>query len=267
MFKCLAGYFKPYWRNGILIAAGLLMEMGFNSLVPFSFKFIVDDGLGGNYHALLINIVTGLAIGAVVVSAAGLGRDYLYAKLATSVLGDIRYRMFHHLQRLSMDFYARAKTGDILSRFSGDLSAVEAAMANALPWGVLPALDVAANTVLLFVLDWRLALVAMLVWPLALFGPRFFAPRAVKASYARKQDEGRTMTAVQENIASQQVVKALGLLRSELPLHRLGLRGRGARYRAGRGDHQRLRQPRHAAARAVPLPVRRGEVPGLDRRG
>jgi ATP-binding cassette, subfamily B, bacterial len=216
LLRCLARYFRPYWRSGILIAAGLLMEMGFNSLVPFSFKFIVDDGLVGNDHTLLISIITGLAIGAVVVSGAGLGRDYLYAKVAASVLGDIRYRMFHHLQRLSMDFYARARTGDILSRFSGDLSTVETAMANALPWGVLPALDVVANTVLLFVLDWRLALVAMLVWPLALFGPRVFAPRAVEASYARKQDEGRTMTAVQENIASQQVVKALGLQKFSL---------------------------------------------------
>lgn len=211
LLRHLVRYLAPHWRVAILIGIGLLLEMGFNSLVPFSFKFIVDDGLVGQDHQLLVSIITGLAIGAVVVSVAGLGRDYLYAKVASAVLADMRYRMFAHLQRLSMDYYARSRAGDILSRFSGDLAAVETALANALPWGVLPALDVVANTALLFFLDWRLALVAMLVWPLCLFGPRVFAPRAVEASYLRKQDEGDTITAVQENIASQPIVKALNL--------------------------------------------------------
>jgi ATP-binding cassette subfamily B protein len=212
----LAAYYAPYWKSGILIAIGLLLEMSFNSMVPFSFKFIIDDGLVGKNDTLLITIIAALAIGAVVVSAVGLGRDYLYAKITASVLGDIRYRMFQHLQRLSMDYYARASAGDILARFSGDLASIETAMANALPWGVLPALDVVANSVLLFVLDWRLALVAMLVWPLCLFGPRLFASRAVQASYVRKQDEGRTVSIVQENIASQPVVKALSLQKVSL---------------------------------------------------
>ena len=209
----LFGFFTPYWRSGLFILAGLLLEMAFTSLVPYSFKFVVDDGLVGGDHTLLVRIIAGLAIGAVVVSAAGLGRDYLYARLVASVLGDIRYRMFNHLQRLSMEFYARARTGDIVSRFSGDLSSVETALTNALPWGVLPALQVIANTLLLFLLDWRLALVAMLVWPLVLFGPRVFAPLAVKASYVRRQDEGEAINAVQEAITSQPAVKALGLQR------------------------------------------------------
>jgi ATP-binding cassette subfamily B protein len=205
-----------YWPSGILIGLGLLLEMSFNSLVPFSFKYIVDDGLVGGKHELLIMIVTGLGIGAVLVSVAGLGRDYLYARVVAAVLGDIRYRMFDQLQRQSMDFYARARGGDILARFSGDLASIETALGNALAWGVLPALYVAANTVLLFVLDWRLAFVALLVWPLCLLGPGAFASRAVQATRLRKHDEGRTITTVQENIASQLVVKAFGLQRVSL---------------------------------------------------
>jgi ATP-binding cassette, subfamily B, bacterial len=211
LLRRLGSYGLQYWGSGLLIMVGLLIEMSFNALVPFSFKFIVDQGLVGGDRNLLIEIVIGLAVGAVLVSVTGLARDYLYARVAARILANIRQRMFSHLQRLSMDFYGRARTGDILSRFSGDLAAVETSLANALPWGVLPALDVVATTVLLFVLDWRLALLAMLVWPMCLLGPRVFAPRAVAASYVRKRNEGETMAAVQDNLAGQPLVKALNL--------------------------------------------------------
>jgi ATP-binding cassette subfamily B protein len=194
-----------------MVTIGLLLEMCSNSLLPFSFKFIVDGGLLGQDRRLLGFIIASLTAGTIAVSLAGLGRDYVFARITASVLADIRHRMFRHLQRLSMDFYAHASTGDILSRFSGDLATIETALVNALPWGVLPLLNVIANTVLLFVLDWRLALVAMLVWPMCLLGPRTFTARAVNASYCRKQDEGHTITDVQEQIASQPIVKALNL--------------------------------------------------------
>jgi len=201
----------PYWPRVLVVAIGLLLEMGFAAALPFSFKFIVDDGLIGKDYDLLIAIVAGLAVGGILVSGIGLLRDLVFARLAAQVLGDLRAAMFAQLQRLSLDFYARSRAGDVLGRFSGDLGSVETALANAIPWGVLPALEVAAGTALLFWLDWRLALLALMVWPLCLLGPRIFAPRAVAASFARKQDEGGALAVVQENVQSQAVVKALNL--------------------------------------------------------
>jgi ATP-binding cassette subfamily B protein len=104
--------------------------------------------------------------------------------------------LFSQLQRLSLAFFSRSRSGDVLGRFSTDLGAVEIALTNAIPWGVLPTLDVVANTALLLWLDWRLALVALLSWPVCLLGPRLFARRAVAASYARKHDEGAALAMV-----------------------------------------------------------------------
>ena len=64
---------------------------------------------------------------------------------------------------------------------------------------------------LLFVLSWQLALIAMLVWPLCLLGPRLIAPHAVAASYARKNQDGDVMAQLQENVVAQPLVKAFGL--------------------------------------------------------
>jgi ATP-binding cassette subfamily B protein len=79
------------------------------------------------------------------------------------------------------------------------------------PWGIVPLFDVIVSTILLFVLDWRLALAAMLIWPLCLVGPRILAPRASDASDRRKEDEADAVSTIQENIGAQAVVKAYGL--------------------------------------------------------
>ncbi|MCC7265532.1 MAG: ABC transporter ATP-binding protein [Candidatus Latescibacteria bacterium] len=207
---------RPYWRKCLFIGLGLVLEMAFGSLVPFSFKYIVDEALIGRNGQVLVKILAGLGVGAVVVSVGGLGRDYLYAQVCARVLRDLRERMFTHLQSLSLDYYGRTRVGDVLSRFSGDLGVVEQAMGAAIPWGLLPALDVLANTALLFAIDWRLALVAMLVWPLCLLGPRIFAPRAATASYARRQDEAGMTANLQEQLVSQPAIKAFSLERRSL---------------------------------------------------
>jgi ATP-binding cassette, subfamily B, bacterial len=202
---------RPYRGPSLLILIGLLLEMAFNSAVPFSLKFIVDKALLGGNQRLLLWILAGLGGGVVVVALAGLVRDRLYSRLVANVMTDVRVRIFDHLQRLSMDYYARTRIGDILSHFSGDLAVIETATTSAIPWAILPGLDVISSTTLLFVLDWRLALVAMLVWPLILIGPRIFAPHVVEESYRRKEEEAQMLGAVQENVNAQPIIKAFGL--------------------------------------------------------
>ena len=207
----LASLVKPHRRTAAVVFLGLLVEMTFNAAVPYSFKFIVDGAILDRDAQLLTAILVGLGIGVVVVSAVGLGRDYLYARMVAELLADLRQAMFAHMQKLSLGYYSRVQVGDLTARFSGDLATVEAAFTAAIPWGLLPALDVLAATILLFTLDWRLAMLAMLIWPLSLLGPRLFVRQATRTSLKRKQDEGQVLSQVQENIGGQPVVKALNL--------------------------------------------------------
>jgi ATP-binding cassette subfamily B protein len=215
LIRSLSPYFRPYWMEIAAIILGLMLEMAFNTAFPLSLKFLIDGALISRDHRIMIFILALLGGGVVVTSAAGLGRDYLYARVSSSALSNLRFAMFNHLRRLSMDFYARARVGGILSRFSGDLAVVESALAMALPWGALPALEIVSSTALLFLLDYRLALIAMLIWPLSLIGLRYFAPRAVKSSYQKRELESAMLSAVQEAVMAQPVVKAFGL---EMPM-------------------------------------------------
>ena len=207
----LLGYLRPYRFQSFLILLGLLLEMAFAAAVPMSFRYLLDVVLPRRDERALTAIVIALGVGALVVAAGGLGRDYLYARLTAGVLHDLRVRLFNHLQALSMRYYRRASAGDVVAYFSGDLTAVEGAITTAVAWAVLPLLDVLCSNVLLFVLDWKLALVAMLIWPVALLGPRVFAPRAAAASYGKRQDEAGAAAVVQEITGAQSVVKAFGL--------------------------------------------------------
>jgi ATP-binding cassette, subfamily B, bacterial len=212
-FRALAALFRPYRRSTILIGLCLLVEAAFNAFLPLSFSFLIDKALIPKDKEALVVILVALAVAVVVGGAVGLGRDKLYANLTARVVADLRLRLFEHLQGLSIGFFQRTQLGDVLSRFSGDLIAVENAFASALAWAVAPGLDVCVYTVILFVLDWRLALVSMLVWPIALLGPRHFAPQAVGASVEKKQLEAATLSVVQENVSGQPVVKAFSLER------------------------------------------------------
>jgi ATP-binding cassette subfamily B protein len=213
LWRTLGPCFRQYRGRVFGLGLLLLLEMGFNSAIPLSFKFLIDLAvLKRDIHALLL-ILSGLAIGVVVVTISGQFRDRLYARLVSNVIGDLRHGLFAHLQYLSMDFYSRTQAGEILTRFSSDLASLETALNNGAAWGLLPGLDVLTNSVLMFWLDWRLALLAMLVYPFCLAGPRLFAPRANAAAYERKEIESQALSQVQENFLAQAVIKAFGLER------------------------------------------------------
>jgi ATP-binding cassette subfamily B protein len=207
---------RAHWGVGLLIMGGLLIEMAFYAAVPMSFKYLVDYAIIPRNERILIAILTGLACSLVVASVAGLGLDYLYAKFTTGVLNDLRWRMFTHLQRLSMNFYARAQATDIISRFSSDLSSLDRALVSALDGCALPALELVLSAVLLFMLDWRLGLITMLAIPACFAGPRLMTPRAAAAGTLRKQNESQTAGTVQENISGQSIIKAFSLEKSML---------------------------------------------------
>lgn len=210
-FARLAPFLRPSSRSLALVGLILLAEITFNAALPFSFKFIVDDAIQKSDGTLLALIVGALAAAAIAVSLLGLWRDSLYAKVLANVMASIRHRMYSHLQYQSLGYFSRQQAGDLLARFSGDLNVLENGLAAAVAWAVIPLLDVISHSVLLAVLDWQLALLALLVCPIIVLGPRVFAPRATQASRDRRDTEGEVLSRVQEGLAAQPTVKALSL--------------------------------------------------------
>jgi ATP-binding cassette subfamily B protein len=119
--------------------------------------------------------------------------------------------MISHLQRLSMGFYANAQTGDIVSRFSSDLSDIEKGLTGRLADGALAVIGLAISLPVLFKQNWGLALFAVITLPIVLSSTRLFTTRASRANYKLKRQQAALANSVQETVKSQQVVKVFGL--------------------------------------------------------
>jgi ATP-binding cassette subfamily B protein len=194
-----------------VMAVALLLEVAFTGLVPLSFEYLLDTAIPDGDRGAAVAVFVALVVGVVLVALLGLCLDYLYAKGLSGMLSDLRVSMFERLQTLSSKYYANANTADILEHFSSDIESVEGTLSVAVPWAVLPALNVIVSWALIFLIDWRLAIVATFVFPLCLIPPRIIAPRSTAAGYARKEHEGMAMADVEEAIAAQNVIKAFQL--------------------------------------------------------
>jgi ATP-binding cassette subfamily B protein len=210
-------FVKPYLGNYkkliAFVALGILVETLFNVIMPLSLKFLIDDALGEEDFLALIKILSVLGIAGIITSIVAIWYELWDARLAASIISDVRTRLFDHVQNLPAAYFARTKRGEILSRFSVDLSAFEGSVKNFGNSAALPFLELVAGIILMLFLNWQLAAVSLLVFPITLIGPRILTPRAVKANYEQKQNESALLGMVQENIAAQAVIKAFTLHR------------------------------------------------------
>ncbi|MBI3271623.1 MAG: ATP-binding cassette domain-containing protein [Planctomycetes bacterium] len=216
-FAALARCLRPYrWQASLLLLA-LGVEVAFDTAIRMSFKYLIDEAILPQRRDLFWAILVALSAGAVLSAGSALGADYLWAWLNGRLMRELRVGMFEHLQRLSMGYYARVRSGDILARFTSDLSEAESGFEVALPSGLLASGEILVWGILLARLEWRLALVALLGLPLCLIGPRLLSGRMTAAGRAFRLAEAGVGTAVQENVGAQAVVRAFAL--EPLALH------------------------------------------------
>lgn len=214
-FRIVFGFLRPYYRDHrvplILLALCVLAETSYNVAFPLSLKYLIDDALLRENRPALVWILVVLGILAVVIAAVTALLEFLNAKLAATVVMDIRHRLFAHLQTLSLRFYSGTSSGDVMSRFSTDLGGVEETARNWVGMALIPAMEILSGTILLFYLSWQLALAVMLIWPLTIAGPKLLSRRTVAAAYRKKNLEAATLALVQENVSAQPVIQAFGL--------------------------------------------------------
>ena len=213
-------FVKPFLRNYkkilTFVGLGVVVETLFNVIMPLSLKFLIDDALGEEDFEALVEILSVLAVAGIVTSIVAVWYERWDARLAASLISDVRLRLFEHVQNLPSAYFARTKRGEILSRFSIDLSAFEGSVDSFANSAALPFLELIAGIILMLFLNWQLAAISLLVFPITLIGPRILTPKAVQANYEQKINESALLGMVQENVAAQAVVKAFSLQRRTL---------------------------------------------------
>lgn len=207
----LLAYLRPYWAPGLLVLLAQAPSVAFVTVQPLLLRGLIDDAILAGNGRLAALFLTGI-VGLLAANAVGdFASQYLVARTGVRLMNDLRRRVFAHLQDLSVGFYARVETGDLMSRCTSDLDAVERALTVELPPAVYTVLTIGVGGAMLFFVEWRLALLVLALLPLVYGVQRRLAPRVDQASDRRQEDLGRVTGAIHESVAAQLFVKTFGL--------------------------------------------------------
>jgi ATP-binding cassette, subfamily B, bacterial len=158
--------FKAYrWRLGAVLA--LIGVSALLSIVsPFLVRDIFDEALPRDDDRLLTILVLGLIAIAVVTSVLGVVQTWLSNLVGQRVMHDLRAAVYRHLQRLSLAFFTRTRTGEVQSRIANDIGGVEGVVTSTATSIVSNVTTVIAAVVAMFLLDWRLAAFSLALIPI-----------------------------------------------------------------------------------------------------
>lgn len=223
----LARLAYPYRRRA-LFSVGAMVLVTLSSLaVPYLLKVAIDGGI----TARRLDVLTWVIVAFVGVSLVNLGASYLQTYLTSwvgeHIIYDLRRQLFAHLQKLSLDFFTRQKTGWIVSRLTNDIDALDQLVTDGVTSLVTNSLTFAGAIVFLFVLDWRLALATLTVMPLLLVATLVFRARSAHAYAQVRNKIGDVSARLQESISGMRVLKAFRREQSDFE----GLDAANAAYR------------------------------------
>jgi ATP-binding cassette, subfamily B, bacterial len=160
--------FRPHRGLLTLLLAAVLVRSVVGVISPFLLRAILDKGLPERNLALISELALGMIAAAVVNSAIGVWTTQLATVIGQRVMHELRVTVYGHLQRLSLSFFTRTKTGDVLSRVINDVGGVDNVLTNTATVTVQSATQAVAIAVALLILDWQLALVGLVLIPLYL---------------------------------------------------------------------------------------------------
>ncbi len=223
----LARMALPYKGRTTLALVTLLGFTLVGLAPPYLAKLAVDEGIRtGDTHrlAVIVAIFAAAAVGTLVLS--GL-QTYATGWTGERILADLRNRLFAHLQRLSLGFYERNRTGVIISRITNDVEALDQLVTDGVTSLVQNTLLLVGTAVVLFWLDWRLALATLVVVPLMGLATAWFRVRSNRAYRRVRERLGLVTATLAEDIAGMRVVQSF----TREPRNQESFRGVNERYR------------------------------------
>ena len=196
----VGGLFRPYWRrlSGLLALIVLAAALG---VVPaFLLKRALEAIQQNDTRALSINAGAMIAI-AVVTGALSVVQTLLSNQVGQQVMHDLRAAVFRHLQRLSLAFFTRTRTGEVQSRIQNDIGGVQNVVTNTATSIASNVTTVAATVVGMFVLNWKLALFALALIPLFAFLTRRVGQERRKIAKTTQETLADISSQVQESLS------------------------------------------------------------------
>src|SRR6478672_11159806 len=204
----LARLTAPYRTRTILSIFSLLLATATALAPPLLAKYAIDDGITQNNLSTLWWIVVAFLLAGLANWGMSYVQTYLTGWVGERILADLRIKLFGHLQRLSLGFFERNRAGVIISRLTNDVEALDQLVTDGVSTLVQSTLTLIGTAILLFYLDWQLAIATLLVIPVMSVGTFFYRRYSTRAYRAVRERLGLVTATLAEDIAGMRVVQA-----------------------------------------------------------
>ncbi len=167
-------YIRPYWRLAALTFGAAAVAAAVELLPPWLVKIIIDDVIGDHRPALLPLIIGALLLAHAGKNVAASLRIRFNNTLEQQVVYDLRSEVYAALQRLSVSYYENRSTGEIMSRINNDVEHVERIFIDGLESLLMSSLTLIGISIILFSLNWKLAVLSLLPIPVLVYSASYF---------------------------------------------------------------------------------------------
>ncbi len=205
----------PYRSKLIIAMVGMIIVAGFNAVQAYMVKPLLDEIFVNKDEVLLHILPLALLVIFLIKGVFYFVYSYLLEWVGQCVIRDLRERLYIHLNELSLSFFHHTPTGELISRIINDVTLLQGAVSHALIRILRDFVSVIGLLVVIFIMDWRLALMSMIFLPMAaapivIFGKKF---RRVSTRY--QKSVGDATNILHETIGGTRIVKAFCMEKEE----------------------------------------------------
>ena len=235
LYLRILSYIKPYMHRLIFAMFCTIMAAAGNLYIPWIIKDMIDEVLADKNGTMLNWIAASIIAIFVVRGLFWYGQNYLMSYVGQSIIIDIRAAVFKKLQRLSVSFYDKNKTGTIMSYVTNDVNALQSAMVENTIEMITEGFILIGSVVAMIYLDWRLTLFTVCTFPVVLWFMEFFGKKIRKTGGRIQECTADITSVLQESVASARVIKSF--VREDYEVDRFDVENR-ANFRANMKNAQ-----------------------------
>jgi subfamily B ATP-binding cassette protein MsbA len=211
LYRRLLELIKPYWSKVI----SAMVCMAFVSLFTAAQAYLVQPALDDVFlkkdERMLFLLPFAIIALFLAKGVFNCGQSYLMNYVGLRIIADMREKLYNHLQNLSLSFFTKTPTGILISRITNDVNLIQASVSNAITGLLKDVFTIIGLTGIIFYRNWKLALLAFLILPLAVIPIKEFGKRLRKFSRKSLVRMGSITTFLHETITGNRIVKAFNM--------------------------------------------------------
>ncbi|MGI8557328.1 MAG: ABC transporter ATP-binding protein [Solirubrobacteraceae bacterium] len=207
--------FVPYRRRLAAVVALIVLGAGLNALSPFLLRAVLDRAIPRHDTSLLTLLVLGMIAIAIATGALSVAQTWLSNLVGQRVMHDLRAAVYRHLQRMSLAFFTRTRTGEVQSRIANDIGGIDSVVTSTATSVAQNVTTVAATVVAMVLLDWRLAAFSLVLLPFFVWLTRRVGEERRKITSQRQGRLADLSSLVEESLSVSGMLLGKTMGRSE----------------------------------------------------